>query len=613
MIIFSITMILGFLIHIMIFFGQLTALYIKRIADQFIFSSRLEVIAQMLDDWKIDKKIKFDVMDKYNAFWEKMYGEKIMPPYFYNLPKSLQRHCCIDIFWHCFKHSQLFTEMDLPFLTNLSLWMKNEFYMPGEYIYHYNQVKTKMIYIISGVVEVVGQDERASSIISFSGGTVLGEISCLMLVKSKVHLRCATYCKLQILDIQSLLRMTKKYQKSNRYLQNRLKLRFTLARELQHAELVKVRNRMEKRTSVKWLKQQWRSIYHDHKRKTKTQMEERYQQITVYHTSRFLGLYVLSEEVELKKKIICLKSTCPYLLEPSSSFKIFCDYLILATIVVQTIFLPYMCFFRQEFTMAEIGWFYMLDLLYVFGIYLDLSTVIEDNKKVISNLNMIIIYKGKQISTLIDIFSTLPLELLSGLLIAGPQTEAMLRLNRVLRVYKIFKVIGQRQLNVWVNYLRIRLIKYALLFFYVLYFLSCLVFGMSCYQGCDSRAWLAYNTLVREMVFSKRSNTTDRPLPLLVSIDYTASRLLSLTYGYRYAYSMPDIIMEHFMVLLGYYMFSFCFAELAACAVLQLDVQSRYQKFLQALSAFANRQKLPSELKKQMYNLIHCRWHYNKR
>lgn len=38
------------------------------------------------------------------------------------------------------------------------------------------------------------------------------------------------------------------------------------------------------------------------------------------HCSNYLDLYVLSEDVELKMKAICLTGHCPYVLEPDSSF-----------------------------------------------------------------------------------------------------------------------------------------------------------------------------------------------------------------------------------------------------------------------------------------------------
>ncbi|KAI4458789.1 cyclic nucleotide-gated cation channel subunit a [Holotrichia oblita] len=581
--------------------------------DQFQFSSKLDVIGKMLDDWNVSHKTKEEAIEKYNKLWEKKYGNKVMPLSFYNLPKTLRGDCTVDIFWYCFKHSHLLRDLDFAVLKNLSLRMKHEFYMPGEYLYKCNQFKTKMFYIASGVVEVIGRNERGSPIISFSDGTVLGEISCLMALKSIVNLRCATYTNVQTVDIKSLARLMLKHHGVNKELKRKLNLRLQLAREMQNSELVKFKSRAQKRTSVRWIKQQWRSIYSENKPKGKTTLEERYQQVTEYHTSRFIGLYVLSDDVEmLKKRVICLRSSCPYLLEPSSSFRKFCDYFVLATIIIQSLLLPYLCFFVKRLSYVQNGWLYMLDVVFIFGLYLDMSTVVKSHKKILMKVSEIIIYKGKQINTLVDIFSIIPLEILSSLMAVDSHTMTVLRLNRVLRVYKVFWVIQHAELNVWIGYIQIRLVKYFLLFSYSIYFASCVMYGITCYSECDPYGWLSYNVAIRTLLYPNMT-TTKRATTFLLSLDYTATRLLSLTWGHTYAYSISDIILEHFTTLWGYYLFSFCFAELAACSVLQLEVRVTYQKYIKDLKNFASKTRIPSYLKKFMYNMVTCNWHYNRR
>ncbi|KAK9693403.1 Cyclic nucleotide-binding domain [Popillia japonica] len=215
--------------------------------DQFHFSSKLGVIGRMLDDWDVSRNTKEEVIEKYNKFWGKKYGNKVMPLSFHNLPKSFRGDSTIDIFWYCFKHSYLLRDLDFPALKNLSLRMKHEFYMPGEYLYKCGQFKTKMYYIVTGVVEVVGGNERSSPMISFLDGTVLGEISFLRALKSIVNLRCATYTNVQSVDMKSLSRLMIKHEDVNKELNRKLNSRLQLAREMQNSELVKFKSRAQKR------------------------------------------------------------------------------------------------------------------------------------------------------------------------------------------------------------------------------------------------------------------------------------------------------------------------------------------------------------------------------
>lgn len=66
----------------------------------------------------------------------------------------MQKEVTLDIFWEALRHSQLFSAQDMPFKRAVSLEMKSEYYLPGDYIYTLGKVKSKMIYIVSGILQV---------------------------------------------------------------------------------------------------------------------------------------------------------------------------------------------------------------------------------------------------------------------------------------------------------------------------------------------------------------------------------------------------------------------------------------------------------------------------
>ncbi|KAK9693396.1 hypothetical protein QE152_g34225 [Popillia japonica] len=333
----------------------------------------------------------------------------------------------------------------------------------------------------------------------------------------------------------------------------------------------------------------------------------------------------------LKKRVICLRPTCPYLLEPSSSFKKFCDYLVLATIIVQSLVLPYLCFFFKRLNAVEDGWLYMLDVIFIFGLYLDMSTAVKTlgwNKKTLMKVSEIFIYKSKQFTTWVDIFSTIPLEmsLASVHSVFVDPTRRIERLDRLhpnpasevfppILLFIVFLLIQRAELNVWIGYIRIRLVKYFLLFSYSIYFASCVVYGTTCFWKCSRYGWMSYNAAIYSLIYPN-STGFKKATQFLLSLDYTATRILSLTWGHTYSYSVGDIILEYFLILWGYYLFSFCFAELAACTVLQLEVRVMYQQYIKDLKNFAFRSiggRIPPELKRFMYNMVRCHWDYNRR
>lgn len=67
MVIFA--MLTGYIEHIMIFFGRLTATLTKLYRRQYIFSKRLQQIIILLNDWKVEKELKVKLFwFKYDMF-----------------------------------------------------------------------------------------------------------------------------------------------------------------------------------------------------------------------------------------------------------------------------------------------------------------------------------------------------------------------------------------------------------------------------------------------------------------------------------------------------------------------------------------------------------------
>lgn len=147
-------MIIGYLLHIMIYFAEMITAYIKNISDQFQFSYRLQVVMRMLENWNVDTNVKSQIIDAYNILWDKRAGQRKLPELFHVLPRTLQKQCSLDSFWYFIRHSKLLENMDQAFIRNLSLHMECHYFMPGEYLYRLNEMKTRMVYIVSGVIQV---------------------------------------------------------------------------------------------------------------------------------------------------------------------------------------------------------------------------------------------------------------------------------------------------------------------------------------------------------------------------------------------------------------------------------------------------------------------------
>lgn len=112
----------------------------------------------MFDDWNIDATLKHRTVEYYNTLWGRRSGIVNMPAVFNMLPAPLKKEVTVDIFWDAMNHSALFKNQDTAFKRALSLEMKSELFLPGNYVFQSKQFKSKMVYVVSGVLQVrVGQ------------------------------------------------------------------------------------------------------------------------------------------------------------------------------------------------------------------------------------------------------------------------------------------------------------------------------------------------------------------------------------------------------------------------------------------------------------------------
>lgn len=148
------TMLLGYFNHMIYFFGQLTIGRIKQFRRQQEYSRRINQIKMALDEWNINKEIKDKTMQYYSTLWNKRSGIRNMPICFKLLPTPMQKEVMVDIFWEALRHSTLFSDVDVPFKRAIGLFMESEFYLPGDFVFKSDHYKTKMIYIVSGILQV---------------------------------------------------------------------------------------------------------------------------------------------------------------------------------------------------------------------------------------------------------------------------------------------------------------------------------------------------------------------------------------------------------------------------------------------------------------------------
>ncbi|KAI4460643.1 cyclic nucleotide-gated cation channel subunit a [Holotrichia oblita] len=338
----------GFFLFFMIFFGELTAAYIQSYWHHYEYTARLKKIVYLLNDWRVDREVQKKTIEYYTVFWERRLGMKDMPVAFEMLPISMRKDITMDIFWDCFRHSHIFESTSMAVKRSISMVMKNEFLLPGDYLLKTGQLKTKMVYIVSGVVQVLTDEDNESPVLSFSSGTLLGETCCLRAIVSQANVKCATYCELHTLHMVDLYRVLSNNIEMARYFIHCAATRVEDAKRIRE-DVTAIRRGLgfdNDDTSIMRLKKQWRLV--SSLATGKKYDESMWKKLDKTFNSKFLDLMVLSQEVELKVQAVCLSSKCPPVMDPNSSFRVFCEYIIIGSACIQFVLLPFAVYAHQD-------------------------------------------------------------------------------------------------------------------------------------------------------------------------------------------------------------------------------------------------------------------------
>lgn len=202
------------------FIGFFTCDIMQALKIQFAHLNTYTWYSFRIDQWKVKlqsdwnsfhRKYEMLVSEYGNIIWTKtrghlpeLYWGKILPPIMY-------REILLDISWVPLKHTHLFRNEDVAFLRAVAGLMVNKFFSPGEVVYKRNKYKGAMIYIISGVIQILSEEDCETPIITLTAGTILGESTLFVGYTSCSTAISKDVCEVAILYRKDFIKMSKLY------------------------------------------------------------------------------------------------------------------------------------------------------------------------------------------------------------------------------------------------------------------------------------------------------------------------------------------------------------------------------------------------------------------
>lgn len=492
---------LGFLLIL----GPSTALItndiIKAQLHKYHYRDNIFLLRHFLKTLKIQKEVVDVCLDFYKTFWSARtgYGDRL--DYQQLLPSCMYQRLLLDICWTPLKHSQLFTNCSIPLSRHISALMEQSFRIEGEVIYLKNHVKKKMIYISSGIIQVISEQDGETPIMSFTCGTLMGESSLFYSYKSKNTVRCKTYCEVFELHKSKFIKAMAQYPDQYKELRKIITERYNYAKNLANLTNHFMDTSQDKNLNITWIKNTLHKLMSQDKEKRE---QHEYQNVylryemhehKVYNKmfcARYLNMLAIAERVELETDGIFLRPTFPYVFLPESVFQDVWSYFVFGNVVIAVFIIPYHCFIDTPVSLFASIAFYVISVVWILDFLVAMCTAVKTKDEVIKTITGIVEYKLNSLPFIADFLACIPLQLFSAIIVpkADNVTHGWLQINKLLKVYHIFKFFNYCEEGLSSSIIKVHIIKYFFCITYLVFLTGFLLYGYNCtfYGHCDYHA-----------------------------------------------------------------------------------------------------------------------------
>ncbi|KAK6621606.1 hypothetical protein RUM44_001413 [Polyplax serrata] len=539
--------------------------------------------------------------------------------YLENVPLAMKKEIFTDIYWDAFRHSELLRSLTRNCKRSLSLTMKTNYYHSGEIVYTKGQHKSMMLYLVQGIVEIMAEENEKSPLLSFSNGTVFGELSLFLHIHSQAIVKCKSYCEFQTLSMESTMSVLKDYPKDNKYIKRRLQQRILMARYTQWRKnefRVRKNGRFGQESNledcVKWVKTQWSTVWEGHKRQQMIiKAVEEGQRIPGFHrvtlpdiklefVSNYLELFVLSDAFEEKRDAVCLKMNFPWSIDPSASFLKVWNKFILFVCFVPNILYPICTAWLVTFPKEVFEFSFVVTLLFQVDLLLQLFTAIKTKHLIHTKFVEIFKHKLRQPTFYLDVLAAFPYQMFFMLNEDYPKThEAGFLLHpAILKSHLLLRL----SIPSGPNMDKVTLFKNCIIFIFLLYWLSEFVqylFVLKKYQG---DTWINNFLQGRESrILRKYLISVLNALTMAVGIpDY-------LMYGER----TLTVLVNCFFKFAFFLFFTFFLITFYGSYVVRIYSQESFLMLLKRIIKFLNSVQLNRKLAERLLKTVKFQWSYD--
>lgn len=591
----------------------------KRLDHQFQYRSTLKVADVHLSNIGVKKGVKEDFLNFYDTLWDLWWGitwEESLE----QLPLSLCKETLVDISWDAIQHSRSLRFLGLNFKREIALKIRSVSYRPGDFVFDYGDTKSTLFYLVSGTLQVMSSHDRTCPLISFSRGTILGGGSIIVPSISNLAVRSASYSETHMIDIYKLFQSALSYPWEVCYMHlrsyDRLQDAYTM---MKVGELFDARKKMYDEILVEpevkcitWLKKRWQLI-NSYDVTTVEEAKEIVKNIPVteQYTSRYLDMYVISEDLELKKNRFCLEAAWPYVMEPECDFLKLWNAFVLFLLCFDCIALPYYAAFSTDIPYLIEHLSLFNQIMFMLDTYFHLITAIKTKDVNIMTAKAIIKYRLKRVSFVVDLISAFPLGIFIRVYF---DTDHLIPiygdLLRLFKTWRALKLLGKMESDIN-NPPKMPWLRHIIVYILLIYWSSCIMFIMACPRfHCKPDSWFLWG----KQFFKTEGKGEDIRCfksYLTISLYFVMTVTRQLNSSILSTESFFELLMICVLTLIIQTYVLYCTAHLIAVDLLNDSLQISFISLKKKCAWFFKSRTMSNELGENLIQYLDLQWSHN--
>nr|XP_022914666.1 uncharacterized protein LOC111425116 [Onthophagus taurus] len=406
------------------------------------------------------------------------------------LPKVMFKDVYLDMSWNGFKHSHLFKNQEVHFLREVATYMNHLVCAPGELLYGRDREKQGMFYIKTGIVQVLSEENGETPIISFSGGTCLGESTLIIGYDSNWSVMCKTYCEISFLKRSDFIKVSLIYPREYHRLITTISRRYLKARryrELSEYQWEKLLITNPDTVIMIWLKKTLHQLVEN---ETIYKQDDSFREEELVFCPDYLNLLVITEDIELVIDMIFLKTTFPAIFQPESV--VLDGWNIFISIIALIIFLFYPCYALYCGTITHATHVLILSIITFIcltDLYIQSSTAVRTKDTLLTTIPSIIYNRLTNTGFLVDLFSSIPISIFFILMNnqVSYETLVLTEIHKLLKIYRLNFTFSKLEMLRITNKMVLKYFKVFLVDFFLFYYTALVLYYVICNstsRGC---------------------------------------------------------------------------------------------------------------------------------